>query len=101
MRLARGSGLDGLSAMAEDSMVHGLRVLRPLLDVERLELRAFLKAQGQAFFDDPSNDNPRFRANPVPAGGEASEGPWARAEGAGAHGAAADAGTAGPGAGHR
>ena len=60
MRLARGSGLDGLSAMAEDSMVHGLRVLRPLLDVERLELRAFLKAQGQAFFDDPSNANPAF-----------------------------------------
>lgn len=60
MRLARGSGLDGLSAMAEESMVHGVRVLRPLLDVERRKLRAFLQTQGQAFFEDPSNANPAF-----------------------------------------
>jgi tRNA(Ile)-lysidine synthase len=60
MRLARGSGLDGLSAMAEESMVHGLRVLRPLLEIDRRRLKSFLAAQGQAFFDDPSNSNPAF-----------------------------------------
>jgi tRNA(Ile)-lysidine synthase len=60
MRLARGSGLDGLSAMAEESIVQGLRVLRPLLDVERRQLKAFLQAEGQNFFEDPSNANPAF-----------------------------------------
>jgi tRNA(Ile)-lysidine synthase len=60
MRLARGSGLDGLTAMAEESFVHGVRVLRPLLDIERGQLRAFLQTQGQAFFEDPSNANPAF-----------------------------------------
>jgi tRNA(Ile)-lysidine synthase len=60
MRLARGSGLDGLSAMSEESTIQGLRVLRPLLDVERRQLRAFLRKHGQEFFEDPSNANPAF-----------------------------------------
>ena len=46
--------------MAEESTVQGLRVLRPLLDAERRQLRAFLKTQGQPFFEDPSNANPAF-----------------------------------------
>jgi tRNA(Ile)-lysidine synthase len=60
MRLARGSGLDGLSAMAADTVIFGVRVLRPLLGVRRDRLRGLLAARGQAFFDDPSNENSAF-----------------------------------------
>lgn len=60
MRLARGSGVDGLSAMAGETVLHGVRVLRPLLEVRRAQLRALLEAEGQAFFDDPSNENAAF-----------------------------------------
>jgi tRNA(Ile)-lysidine synthase len=38
----------------------GLFVLRPLLDLRRAELRAFLRERGETWLDDPANDNPRF-----------------------------------------
>jgi tRNA(Ile)-lysidine synthase len=60
MRLARGSGVDGLSAMAGETVLYGVRVLRPLLEVRRAQLRALLEAEGQAFFDDPSNEDAAF-----------------------------------------
>jgi tRNA(Ile)-lysidine synthase len=60
LRLARGSGVDGLSGMAAQRMTRGLLWLRPLLGVRRAALRAFLRAEGIGWFDDPSNDDPRF-----------------------------------------
>jgi tRNA(Ile)-lysidine synthase len=60
MRLARGSGIDGLSAMASETWVHGVKVLRPLLDIPRERLRNFLESRGHGYFSDPSNDNPAF-----------------------------------------
>ena len=60
MRLARGSGVDGLSAMAESRRLHGILWLRPLLDVRRSVLRQWLTAQGVTWVEDPSNRDPRF-----------------------------------------
>lgn len=60
MRLARGSGLDGLSAMALRRYAYGGDWVRPLLTLERQELRAYLRAQGITWCDDPSNDDPQF-----------------------------------------
>lgn len=60
MRLARGAGVDGLSAMAADRRAFGIRWLRPLLAVGRAELRAYLRAQGHAWCEDPSNEDTRF-----------------------------------------
>lgn len=60
MRLARGSGLRGLSAMRDRTMHHGLVVLRPLLGSRRADLRAALVARGHGWRDDPSNDDLRF-----------------------------------------
>jgi tRNA(Ile)-lysidine synthase len=63
MRLARGSGPDGLQGM------RGVRALepcsnvvlvRPLLSQSRDQLRSFLVAHGISWFDDPSNDDARF-----------------------------------------
>jgi tRNA(Ile)-lysidine synthase len=56
MRLARGSGVDGLSGMAEASGPF----LRPLLSVPRETLRDWLRQRGIGWAEDPSNDDPRF-----------------------------------------
>ncbi len=65
MRLARGAGVDGLSAMKREMMVAAgpgapLRLLRPLLDVSRSSLTDYLGGRDQDFIDDPSNDDPAF-----------------------------------------
>jgi tRNA(Ile)-lysidine synthase len=54
-RLLRGSGSAGLTGMRGDSVVSGLRIVRPLLGVRRAALRAFLVAQGVAWREDASN----------------------------------------------
>ena len=60
MRLARGSGIDGLTAMTATSLRDGLRIQRPLLGIARNDLRVWLEAEKIAWCDDPSNDDPRF-----------------------------------------
>ena len=59
MRLARGSGVEGLGAMAGESL-EPWHVLRPLLTVPRDRLRASLAVRGQPFIDDPSNRDAAF-----------------------------------------
>lgn len=61
MRLARGSGLDGLSAMQPASRVHqGVTLLRPLLEFSKSRLIASLLATGGTWLEDPSNSLDRF-----------------------------------------
>jgi tRNA(Ile)-lysidine synthetase, N-terminal domain len=65
LRLARGSGVDGLSGMRPVSPYPHpdfpeLRLVRPLLSFSRAVLRECLAAQKQAWIEDPMNDDPRF-----------------------------------------
>lgn len=60
MRLQRGSGVDGLSAMAPVRVHQGVRILRPLLDVPRERLKTTLLKAGHAWVEDPSNEDARF-----------------------------------------
>lgn len=60
MRLARGSGVDGLSAMQVRACVGGVNVLRPLLATPKARLVATLEASGLSWLADPSNDCARF-----------------------------------------
>jgi tRNA(Ile)-lysidine synthase len=63
MRLARGSGPDGLQAMRPQRSLTpfpDVVLARPLLGVSRGALRFFLGASGLAWFDDPSNADRRF-----------------------------------------
>ncbi|WP_424933666.1 tRNA lysidine(34) synthetase TilS [Amaricoccus macauensis] len=60
MRLARGSGVDGLSGMSPVSTVLGITWLRPMLDLRRDDLRAWLSGQGMCWAEDPSNSDMRF-----------------------------------------
>jgi tRNA(Ile)-lysidine synthase len=61
MRLKRGSGVDGLSGMAETRVLPGgMRVVRPLLSERRDDLRHYLRTLKSRWVEDPSNDDPRF-----------------------------------------
>ena len=60
MRLARGSGVDGLTAMQMGSQRDGLSIYRPLLNIGRAELRAWLHDQDISWCDDPSNEDAQF-----------------------------------------
>jgi tRNA(Ile)-lysidine synthase len=71
MRLARGSGLDGLCGMRAHDMVtreatserphsYCVALLRPLLGVPKARLVSTLQAQGARWIEDPSNEDERF-----------------------------------------
>lgn len=60
MRLARGSGVDGLSAMQPETEIDGLGVLRPLLGVAKARLVATVSAAGIGWIEDPSNESRSF-----------------------------------------
>lgn len=60
LRQARNSGPVGLAGMKARTQWSGVEILRPLLDFRREELRDYLRAQGQEWIDDPSNENLKF-----------------------------------------
>ena len=61
MRLARGSGIVGLGAMAaEGTTEDGFPIARPFLEVSRARLRATLRKAGHPWIEDPSNENTQF-----------------------------------------
>ncbi len=60
MRLLRGSGVDGLSGMAQTRADGRVTWIRPLLQIRRAALRDYLRDLGVTWADDPSNDNPRY-----------------------------------------
>lgn len=64
LRLARGSGVDGLSAMKPMRLLSEgepqVRLLRPLLDLPRQRLHATIARSGLVPVSDPSNEDERF-----------------------------------------
>jgi tRNA(Ile)-lysidine synthase len=65
LRLARGSGIDGLSAMKIVAPVpspecDGVSMIRPLLGFGRAVLRDYLTERGHTWIEDPMNCDPRF-----------------------------------------
>jgi tRNA(Ile)-lysidine synthase len=65
LRMARGSGVDGLAAMSRVSAFpqagcEALRLVRPLLAVPRARLRALLVERNVPWQEDPMNTDPRF-----------------------------------------
>jgi len=60
LRLARGSGLSGLAAMAPVREDKGLRFIRPFLGLRKRQLQADLQALGQDWLEDPSNHDDTF-----------------------------------------
>ena len=60
MRLARGAGVDGLSAMSPRRVQHRITWVRPFLRIERSALRTYLRAARLDWCEDPSNENRDF-----------------------------------------
>jgi tRNA(Ile)-lysidine synthase len=60
LRLARGSGVDGLAAMAAIHETGEVRLLRPLLDIPRGRLLACLENERRPYVQDPSNEDTAF-----------------------------------------
>ncbi len=67
LRLFRGSGVDGLSAMQkiadfpyQNSTKDYPKIYRPLLDVSKEYLQEIMKEAGQAWIEDPSNEDPVY-----------------------------------------
>ncbi len=63
IRLFRGSQLDGLSAMQEVLRHKKIKLCRPLLNVEKDELKKYLQAKKIKWFEDESNDDEKFLRN--------------------------------------
>lgn len=61
LRLLRGSGPQGLAGI----LPRAGRMIRPLLDIPREELRAYATERGLAFREDPSNQDLRIPRNRV------------------------------------
>lgn len=60
LRLSRGSGVDGLAAMAAARKDGPLRLIRPLLAYPHERLLATCRAFGQEWIEDPANRNPAY-----------------------------------------
>lgn len=60
MRMAHGSGLEGLRGMAPMSVIEGVKVHRPLLGVDPAALRALVGAAGLVPAEDPSNHDTHY-----------------------------------------
>jgi len=60
MNLGRGSGLTGLAAMRAVSWRDGVKIVRPLLDVYRAELKKYCDDNSIRYFMDEMNDDARY-----------------------------------------
>jgi len=60
---ARGTGIRGLAVMRRRAVVHGVAVVRPLLEVGKEEIRAYAARHAIRFVDDPSNRDTSFSRN--------------------------------------
>ncbi len=55
MRVARGTGIDGLTGIATEATLAGARVLRPLLGLPRAQLLRYAREHHLCWVEDPTN----------------------------------------------
>lgn len=60
MRLASGSGLDGLSGIKTKTVIDGITLIRPLLQFSKEQIKQVLKEINATWINDPSNHKPSF-----------------------------------------
>ena len=63
MNALRGSGVAGLRGIARQRRLGSTLLLRPLLEFSREQLEDYANRHELAWFNDPSNQNPRFDRN--------------------------------------
>lgn len=65
IRLFRGSQLDGLSKMQEVAEFKNIKLCRPLLTSQKIELEKYLKLHKIKHFEDESNEDEKFLRNKI------------------------------------
>lgn len=60
MNLSRGSGVFGLAAMQKVAERDGIKIVRPLLNISRDELRQFCDSRGIKYFTDEMNSDEKY-----------------------------------------
>ena len=65
LQLLRGAGPQGLAAMAPDSKMGALHIVRPLLEIGQDDILAYAHEYQLHWIDDPSNDDIRWSRNYV------------------------------------
>jgi tRNA(Ile)-lysidine synthase len=65
LKFLRGAGRGGLSGMAPETAVAGIRVIRPLLAVTRDQIEAYLRAAKEVWREDETNTDSAFLRNRV------------------------------------
>ena len=63
LALKRGSGLQGLGAMQQQSVLFGMSILRPLLGFTRLQLEDYAQKEKLNWVTDESNEDNRYDRN--------------------------------------
>ena len=66
LRLARGGNCTGLTGLRDERFIDGVRFLRPLLDIRKIQLEEFLRSNGVDDWRlDATNDDSAYRRNAV------------------------------------
>ena len=60
LRMTRGSGLKGLTSLGKNSQFSNIKLVRPLIDVEKKDLEKLTLKVFKSFVKDPSNKNDDF-----------------------------------------
>ncbi len=63
LRLSRGSGLDGLSGIAEINEMQGVKIIRPVLRFSKDELKKALILKKIKWVEDPTNKTGKYKRN--------------------------------------
>jgi tRNA(Ile)-lysidine synthase len=67
LALSRGAGVAGLAGMRASWERDGIRYMRPLLNVPAAAIRDWLRGQGIAWIEDPTNASERYTRNRIRA----------------------------------
>ena len=66
LRLARGGNCTGLTGLRDERFINGVRFLRPLLEIRKIQLEEFLRSNGVDDWRlDATNDDSAYRRNAV------------------------------------
>lgn len=65
IRLFRGSGIDGLASMQNINELNGVKIVRPLLDVTKEELKDYLETNKIKWVEDESNEDEKYMRNKI------------------------------------
>jgi tRNA(Ile)-lysidine synthetase-like protein len=65
MRLLRHAGIANLRPIQPVSIVNGLQILRPLLEIHATDLRSILTAKNQPWREDASNQSDKYQRNRI------------------------------------